>query len=162
MDKKSIISIYLSNKENLKILEESLHHNYVIKIDAPFNIQTDTDLIIIDGVFLNQNEHFIQVQKNLQYPVFLPVLLLTTRQDIGVATSSLWKNIDDVIIMPINKTVLFARIALCLKTRQLSIENQNISEKKYQEILESINDIFFVLDDNLKLGLMFMDFFSVS
>jgi hypothetical protein len=39
---------------------------------------------------------------NQEKPVFLPVLLLTTRQDAGMTTLKLWQIVNDLIIIPVN------------------------------------------------------------
>ncbi len=62
-------------------------------------------------------------------PLFLPFLLITTREDIGYATKHLWKVVDELIFMPIEKIELQARIEILLRARRYSIQIKNRLEE---------------------------------
>src|SRR5258707_3808967 len=54
------------------------------------------DLCILDGTALDRLADRIQDRKNYQQTVFLPFLLVTAEQQVGLVTRHLWKSIDEV------------------------------------------------------------------
>jgi signal transduction histidine kinase len=54
----------------------------------------------------------------------LPVLLLTSRQGVDLATRHLWRTIDEVVLRPIERVELQARVEILLRTRRLSVALQ--------------------------------------
>jgi DNA-binding response OmpR family regulator len=52
------------------------------------------------------------------------VLLLTSRQGVDLVTRHLWRTIDEVVLWPIEKVELQARVEVLLRTRQLSVALQ--------------------------------------
>jgi signal transduction histidine kinase len=52
----------------------------------------------------------------------LPVLLLTSRQGVDLVTRHLWRTIDEVVLRPIEKVELQARVEILLRARRLSVE----------------------------------------
>jgi hypothetical protein len=51
--------------------------------------------------------------------------MITSNKDIGLATKHLWKVIDKVIIIPIIKVELKARIAVLLRARYYLLQIKN-------------------------------------
>lgn len=60
--------------------------------------------------------------KAAEDPAFLPVVLITSHREVELLTRHLWKTVDELIRMPIEKMELQARVAMLLRTRQLSQE----------------------------------------
>jgi signal transduction histidine kinase len=60
----------------------------------------------------------------VEEPLFLPVLLLTSRQGVDLVTRHLWRTIDEVVLRPIEKVELQARVEILLRARQLSVALQ--------------------------------------
>jgi signal transduction histidine kinase len=84
--------------------------------------QRACDLIVVDGVMLERYMDAILQAKQDALPTFLPVLLVTSRQGVGLATRNLWKSVDEVILTPIQRVELQARVEVMLRARRLSLE----------------------------------------
>jgi len=119
----SRILLLLDNAENRHLLAEALKPRYEALLlegqtlsDLPF------DLCILDGPSLDRLWDQIKLRKEREQGTFLPFLLVTSRQDVGMATRNLWKTIDELIVSPIEKVELFARVENLLLARRLSQE----------------------------------------
>ncbi|GIV14600.1 MAG: hypothetical protein KatS3mg022_0035 [Armatimonadota bacterium] len=117
--------LMLANKANLRLLENTLAGRYSLFLFDETRYRGGLracDLIIVDGMMLEQYMDAIVSAKHESLPVFLPVLLVTSRRNVGLATRNLWKSIDEVILTPIERVELQARVEVMLRARQLSAE----------------------------------------
>lgn len=87
------------------------------------------DLCILDGLALKRTWHWVTAKKEAEVPVFLPFLLVTSRQEVGMATRHLWQTVDDLIISPIEKVELQARVEILLRSRHLSLQLQTANRE---------------------------------
>ncbi len=124
------ILLRVDHKKNQQLLAEWLGQRYTIisaedasALDEPF------DLALLDGTALDRLWAPLHACKAAAEPVFLPVLFLTNRQDIGMVTRHLWRSIDDIILMPIEKVELVARVEALLRARALSLELQTANRE---------------------------------
>lgn len=117
------ILLLLEKKKNRDLLAAWLEMRYeVVKpVDEP-DLNTPFDLCLIDGPTLDRIWKQVQDQKVSAQPVFLPFVLITTRKDADMITRHLWKSIDEIILAPIEKVELQARVEILLRTRRLSLE----------------------------------------
>jgi signal transduction histidine kinase len=121
----SQILIAVDHRENARLLAEYLDQYYTTIIPTSVNdLALPFDLGVFDGYALNRLWPQIQSRKFSEQPVFLPILLVTPRQDISMMTRQLWQSIDEIIFTPIEKTELFVRAEVLLRARQLSVELQ--------------------------------------
>ncbi len=117
------ILLLLEQRENSRLLQEYLGDQYEVvggdrsALDGPF------DLGILDGPGLRCcSEEALLHRREIEKPVFLPFLLITTRRDMGLATRHLWRTVDELVIAPIQKIELQARVEVLLRARRLSME----------------------------------------
>jgi signal transduction histidine kinase len=133
------ILLLLEHKENRRLLSEWLKTRYEVFSpdldDELSSLQQSFDLCILDGRALDRYSHWLQTTKKAQEPLFLPFLLVTYRRDVGMVTRHLWQTIDELIITPVEKVELQARVEMLLQRRQLSLELK-IANKNLQEINE--------------------------
>ncbi|SMC27576.1 His Kinase A (phospho-acceptor) domain-containing protein [Desulfacinum hydrothermale DSM 13146] len=92
------------------------------------NLEAPLDLIMADGPGLKRGAEEIARRKAAEKPRFLPVLLLTSRQDLGLASSQLWRTVDELVLMPVQRTELRARLAVLLRARILSLVMERKNE----------------------------------
>ncbi len=121
------VGIAVKSRKNFQLLSQYLE-------DIGFNtteISEDCDVIIVDALSFDENR--IAELKRKAEPTFLPVILLTARSDVGLATRQLWRCIDDVIKMPVDKLELAAKVVTLARAREYSI--------KLNEALEAIKII---------------------
>lgn len=112
------ISLWMTNRENSRLLSESLDNTYKVVVAKSFSDVTSVDLIIVDGVTLNSSRRELELLRESK--IFLPILLVTSRNDVKMATKDLWKIVDDVIIAPVERNELLIRIKNLLKLRYQS------------------------------------------
>ena len=112
------ISLWMTNRENSRLLSESLDNTYKVVVAKSFSDVTSVDLIIVDGVTLNSSRRELELLRESK--IFLPILLVTSRNDVKMATKELWKIVDDVIIAPVERNELLIRIRNLLKLRYQS------------------------------------------
>ncbi|MDH7508208.1 MAG: PAS domain-containing protein [Methanomassiliicoccales archaeon] len=89
----------------------------------------DFDLLIIDGVSLKMK--WEEIRRMRKENILLPVLLVTRKQDLSLAEKHLWKDVDELIIEPIERVELIARIEVLLRLRRQALEL-----KEHAEMLE--------------------------
>lgn len=131
------VLLLLENPVNRKLLAEALQTHYEVISTAPTAAALDSefDLGILDGPALATLWGAVQARKKRAEPLFLPFLLVTSRQDVGMATRHLWQTIDEVLTTPIEQVELQARVASLLHTRRMS---QEIHRVALQESLHAI------------------------
>lgn len=117
------ILLILEKKKNRDLLASWLETRYeVVKSDDVRILDTPFDLCLVDGPTLDRIWSQIQEKKRAEEPIFQPFMLITTRTDVDMVTRHLWKAVDELIIAPIEKVELQARVEILLRARRLSLE----------------------------------------
>jgi PAS domain S-box-containing protein len=117
------ILLVVSNNKDRELLAKLLSSKYtIIESNSINDTEHVFDLCLIDTVSLEKEWNNIMLIRRNAEPIYLPVLLLTLQKDVGLSTRNLWKIIDDIILIPIEKIELNARIKNLLLTRKLSVE----------------------------------------
>lgn len=131
----SRIVLLIEHHANRRLLVEwlSLRHDVVLA-DSPAKIRPSFDLGIVDGPSLERHGRWIEAVKRAVSPVFLPFLLVTHRQGVGVATAHAWERIDELIISPVEKLELRARVETLLRARELSVANASLRQRLEAEL----------------------------
>lgn len=146
------ILILLAHRENSRLLSEwlSLHYQVffpqsgnavkplekLVEEEAQQELDKPFDLCILDGPTLDRLWKWVQRRRQAEQPVFLPFLLVTSHQDVGMASRHLWQSVDELIISPIEKVELQARVEILLRSRRLSLALNVANEKLQSEISE--------------------------
>ncbi|MEG4328904.1 ATP-binding protein, partial [Microcoleus sp. herbarium5] len=153
----SQILLLVEQKENRRLLLEWLAVYYEVLLPhstenseefLPFN--QSFDLAIIDGISLKRHWQWVAAQKEAEHPVCLPFLLITSRSDVGMATQFIWQSIDDLIIAPIEKIELQARVEILLRSRQLSL-TLKLSHDQLDRTLQTAQEL-----NEMKTSLLYM------
>ena len=79
------------------------------------------DLCVVDGSSLDRLWEQVRRRKEREQPILLPVLLATSRPGVKMITRHLWRIVDELLITPIEKPELRARIEILLRVRSLSL-----------------------------------------
>ena len=121
----SRILLLLDHKTNRILLSNWLGQHYdVISDEEETALSTPFDLCLIDGSALDRLWEEVRRRKEAEKPVFLPVVLVTSNREAELLTRYLWKAVDELIWIPIEKLELHARVEVLLRTRNLSQETQ--------------------------------------
>jgi PAS domain S-box-containing protein len=132
----SNILVAFDHKENSRLLFEYLgQYHTVVSPASPDNLTEPFDLGIFDGQALNRLWQGISHLKESSGTLFLPVLLVTGRQEISLITRQLWRVIDEIIVIPIDKTELLVRVEILLRARRLSLELEGKNLQLEQEVV---------------------------
>ena len=114
----------LANRENERLLSDVLASRFdVVRALEPDPV----DIVILDGISLSREWRRLQELRASAEPVYLPVLLATDRGDVGLLTRDIWRVVDDVIIRPIEKSELRARIEALMRARRLSLQLRRVA-----------------------------------
>lgn len=148
----NLILLLISNSTNSRLLTELLkpHHQVLLFKDEP-DLDKSFDLCIIDGVYLSHYSQKIRERIDREKPLFLPVILLTNKQQINRSTVHLWEMVDDLLVIPVEKVELLARVETLLRSRRLSLDLKQVKQElkdsqielqQLKEELEQMNRLF--------------------
>jgi len=117
------ILLLLDQKENQQLLAAALAGDHEVVLGtADADLGQEFDLCIVDGRSLDRLWERVIERKQREQPVLLPVLLVTARPGVKMITRHVWRGVDELIITPIEKPELRARIQILLRARSLSLE----------------------------------------
>ena len=117
------ILLLIKNKQMRETLEEGLTKPYEIVLPpAQPTLEDGFDLAVIDGPTLKRYRSRVRAAREKEEPVFLPFLLLTVRRRGSIPVRYLGRLVDDVIVKPVQRDELRARVANLLRRRELSAE----------------------------------------
>src|SRR5258708_21094947 len=135
----SRILVLMDHKENRRLLAEWLATGYtVLPQETDEAVDEQYDLGILDGTALDRLADRIQDRKKYQQTVFLPFLLVTAEQQVGLVTRHVWKSIDEVIRSPIDKVELPARIEVLLRARRQAVALRQAGERALRQSEERL------------------------
>src|SRR5262249_42192394 len=119
------ILLLIDHRQNRHLLAEWLERSYHVRLpEADGALQEPFDLAILDGPALDRLWDQVQRRKQTEAPLFVPVPLLTARHGVDLVTRHLWRTIDEVVLRPIEKVELQARVEILLRARGFSVALQ--------------------------------------
>jgi PAS domain S-box-containing protein len=139
----SKILLFLDHQENRRLLAKMLAQQYEVLLPKSDKAMNGVfDLCILDGPALHRLQKRVKHRRAAE-STFLPVLLVTPRQNVAIIRQHLGKTVDELLIIPIEKVELQARVEIGLRARRLSLDLQKQGEDKYRHIFENaIEGIF--------------------
>ncbi|MGF1523280.1 MAG: ATP-binding protein [Leptolyngbyaceae cyanobacterium] len=136
--KKSRLLLLLGNSENRRLLVDRLTPKFEIVLSLPEDAFSEAvtesapDLVIFDLVELGNWHVELSTWRQTAKPLFLPVLVLMPQNTIGTLPFDVRYQIDELVTIPIDPEELDVRIAILLRTRDLSrevaLQNQRLEE----------------------------------
>ena len=121
------IHLIIDHRENRRLLNEVLSSRYRTSVaEAGRELDPPFDLAIVDGSAFDRIGNRIVARKKAE-STFLPFLLITSSPDAGLAASHLWREVDEVLQIPVRKVELLARVEMLLQARRFSRE----AEERY-------------------------------
>lgn len=79
------------------------------------------DLCVLDGIALAARAPALAALRAEHDPIFLPVLMLSDRRDLGSMPPNVREVVDDVLMRPVERAELALRLQTLLRTRTLSL-----------------------------------------
>jgi len=120
------IMLLVGQQQNRRLLAELLAGQYEVVAEPEESLAEPFDLCIIDGPSLERIGDRLEARKRAEQPTFLPFLFITSRRDVGMATQHLWRRIDELLVTPVQRAELLARVAALLERRRMSREYTRI------------------------------------
>lgn len=128
------ILLLLEHRQNRRLMRDLLSQSYEVLEETTIDALDESfDLGVVDGLALDRYWENIQSRREAEGATFLPFLLVSSRQDVGMATRHLWRVVDELILTPIERVELLARVETLLRSRRYSLE----SESKYYTLAEN-------------------------
>jgi signal transduction histidine kinase len=119
----SRILLLLDQRENRSLLAAELGDRHqVLPATDDDALDGEFDLLVLDGRSLDRLWERVQRRKARDEPGFLPVLLVTSRPGVKMITRHVWRSVDELIVAPIEKAELRARIEVLLRARSFSLQ----------------------------------------
>lgn len=138
------ILLMIDHKENRRLLAETLKTK--CRVIIPENdeaLEGSFELCILDGTAMERLWDKVRQRKESEEPLFLPILLLTTKDDATLITRNLWQFVDEVVLMPVDRGDLLARVEVLYRARKHSEE----SAKFYYALSRNIPTSVFIVQD---------------
>lgn len=131
----SRVVVLMEHGENRRLLCEwlSLRHE-VGCAESPDEIGCDFDLAIVDASSLERHASWVASLRSAVQPLFLPFLLVVPRQTSATVPSQVWTLVDDLIVTPVEKLELQARVDTLLRARALSLANASLAIRLEAEL----------------------------
>jgi diguanylate cyclase (GGDEF)-like protein len=95
------------------------------------------DAAIVDSLAFNRRQRELEERKKLETPAILPLLLLTDPRERTVYSSELGGLIDDILLPPVQKRELEAKLRNLLKLRELTLKQPGAVEGGLGETLSA-------------------------
>ena len=125
------IVVLFSNRENRNLLAQVLIPQYEVSFELLVSDRSlrggDVDLVIVDGSSLKASASLIAAERLAHDPIVVPVLLLSDRRSVGAMPRSLWRIVDDVVLRPLEKVEMRARVESLVRARRLSQQLHKVS-----------------------------------
>ena len=146
VDKVLLLFDHTQNR-NLLVNQLSQHYEVVLPENGALP-DTLFDLCVVDGQALLRFGDQLQHRRRAEQPLFLPVLLITSKQEVRVSDGQLWELIDDLAITPVDPPELEAKLKMLLRTRHLSQESRMQSESlnRISKAVEHAGDAIMIAD----------------
>ncbi len=121
--RRSRVLLLLDQRENRSLLEAELGDRHeVVPAAGDDALDGEFDLCVLDGRSLDRLWERVQRRKAREQPVFLPVLLVTSRPGVKMITRHVWRSVDELVVAPVEKAELRARLEVLLRARSLSVD----------------------------------------
>lgn len=129
------VLLLLAHRENRRLLAQWLEGRYAVLVPGNgAGLEQVFDLALVDGPALERLGEWVRAVRRAESPIFLPFLLVTHRRDVGLATRHLWESVDDLVVSPVEKAELQARVEAMMRARQLSVENASLARQLEAEL----------------------------
>ena len=125
----SRILLHLDHRRNTSLLADLLARRHeAIVSNSHSMLDEEFDLCVLDHFALNRIGNKLRSRKEAEKSAFLPFLLITSRDNVGKLAQHLWKGLDEVIVSPVQKIEVLARVESLLNARRLSLELKRRNE----------------------------------
>ncbi|MFO8064666.1 MAG: sensor histidine kinase [Spirochaetota bacterium] len=138
------IALCIRNRRDRQYITRWLSDQYeVISVDGDPHESLNFDLCIVDAASLNEHRETLRKHREVQRPVFLPLLLVARGRRAVKHHTHLLTEVDEIIWAPIARAELHARIAALLRIRNLG----QLVEQRYISLANHSNALMLVVQN---------------
>ncbi|MBS3766425.1 diguanylate cyclase [Candidatus Bipolaricaulota bacterium] len=125
------ILLALENGKNRELLEKELADKHtILNASEEGGCEKSFDLVIFDIPAFRDLQEPCRERIEEEKPLFLPVLLMVNEDRKEAAGKYLDGCVDDILLCPVRKIELQARVSSLLRTREISLKLKNQMERK--------------------------------
>lgn len=137
-------------------LQGWLEGHYTVQAGAN-TLNENFDLCIVDAQALDHWQADLFARRQVEQPIFLPVLLLMARDKMALLPAEIWQYVDDVITHPVEPMELQTRLEMLLRARHFSQQKQQQASTPDEQCLlaEALRDTATALTSTLELPQVF-------
>lgn len=118
----SRVLLLLENAEDRQLLVDALGRGHTVEVgESDAALEDAFDLCILDSPTLARLGERVVDRRGREGSLLLPFLLLTARDDLGLAEADLWERVDELLLKPVLRAELQARVNVLLRARELSL-----------------------------------------
>jgi two-component system chemotaxis family response regulator WspR len=137
------ILLCLEHQQNCRLLAALLEKRYTIEtsLAESGDLPKSFDLCILDVASFGRLAPQIAAQRATTSPVFVPFLLLVRRSHLPLLTAEQRRQVDDVIMLPVDQIELLLRAESLLRARRQSLQLNALlaQERLLEEQLQADN-----------------------
>ncbi|OPZ86800.1 MAG: Alkaline phosphatase synthesis sensor protein PhoR [bacterium ADurb.Bin429] len=142
------ILLLIDQPENRRLLAASLSGQELEVLTTDDALDASFDLCIVDSPTLGRVWRRLYARKHTEAPVALPVLLVTSRRDIGLINPDIWSVVEELLVTPVQKAELHTRVAILLRVRRQSQELERRHQELYHTLVEQSQVGVYLLTDH--------------
>lgn len=132
------VLIALANRTNAQLLIKTLEPGYAV-LDGAAGICGDFDLCILDPATLSRHGAALEAAKLAEFPVPLPLLLITGKLDSWGTVRQIFPFVDEIVRTPLSANELQDKVRALIRQRTLAKElrdRKNASLKRSNDRLD--------------------------
>lgn len=150
------VRLLVADGRNQELLSEWLSETYEVQIGTDATDES-FDLCVVDGTSFARNREWLQNHKKQTHPVFMPVVLVSRKPPSEELDPEAWTDIDglyvidEIVSVPVEKSVLYRRLENLLERRSLSQQLAVLldrSRERFRTLFDGTPDPVFVLSSD--------------
>ncbi|MFB6163673.1 MAG: PAS domain S-box protein [Haloarculaceae archaeon] len=150
------VQLCVADDRNRELLAEWLAETYEVEAD-PGGAAGPFDLCVVDARWFAENRGWLADRKERAHPAFLPVVLVSAEPPGEDLDPSAWDDIDglyiidEIVSVPVEKSVLYRRLENLLERRDLSLQltgRLQRTRERFRTLFDGTPDPVFVVSDD--------------
>lgn len=150
------VRLLIEDGRNRELLAEWLAETYEVQVGTDAADEA-FDLCVVDAVSFARNREWLQDRKERMHPVFMPVVLVSRDPPSEQLDPEAWTDIDglyiidEIVSVPVEKSVLYRRMENLLERRSLSQQlsgRLERSRERFRTLFDGTPDPVLVLSTN--------------